>query len=114
MTQDFENHMCKFIQEQSRVLKQYLLAASDSKDQCLYYLENRLGTTLPSVDIRNCELLVEARFFRGEVKLTQDGRNRYILFYLTDLGKEIVQNIKKESVSDEINESMPIAENTKK
>ena len=47
------------------------------------------------MDIRNCEFLTDARLFREEVKLTIDGRNRYKLFYLTDLGKEMAQNTKE-------------------
>ncbi len=109
MSQQFEQYICKFIQEQSNTLKSYLLAALDSKDQCLYYLESRLGTILPSLDIRNCELLTEAKLFREEVKNTMDGRNRYKLFYLTDLGKELAQSAKDSSISDEMPETPPVA-----
>jgi hypothetical protein len=105
MSQQFEQFICKFIQEQANTFKSYLTAALDSKDQCLYYLESRLGTLLPSLDIRNCEFLTDARLFREEIKNTIDGRNRYKLFYLTDLGKEMAQNIKDSSVTNEIPET---------
>jgi len=112
MSQKFEEYICKFIQYQSGILKSYLLATLDSKDQCLYYLDSRLGTSLPSMDIRNCELLVDARLFREEVKLTQDGRNRYKLFYLTDLGGELAKQMTEESVTSEMPESPLIAKPT--
>ena len=109
MSQKFEEHMCKYTQDQADVLKSYLLATLDSKDQCLYYLDSRLGTALPSMDIRNCELLADARLFREEIKITLDGRNRYKLFYLTDLGKEMAKNMRDESLTDEMPESPQIA-----
>ncbi len=112
MSQQFEQFICKFIQEQSNTFKSYLLAALDSKDQCLYYLESRLGTSLPSMDIRNCEFLTDARLFREEVKTTIDGRNRYKLFYLTDLGKEMALNAKNSSVTDEMPDAPPVTSQT--
>jgi hypothetical protein len=60
MSQEFEEHICKYIQEQTEILKSYLIATLESKEQCLYYLDSRLGTALPSMDIRNCELLTDA------------------------------------------------------
>lgn len=112
MSQKFEEYVCKYIQNQSGTLKAYLLATLDSKDQCLYYLDSRLGTWLPSMDIRNCEFLVDALLFREEVKLTQDGRNRYKLFYLTELGTELAKQMKEESLTGEMPESPPIAQPT--
>ena len=108
MSQQFEEYMCKFVQDQASMFKSYLLAALDSKDQCLYYLDSRLGTPIPSMDIRNCEFLAQARLFREEAKLTIDSRNRYRLFYLTDLGKEIAQKIKNGSITGELPEMPPV------
>jgi len=89
--------MCKYIQEQTEPLKGCLLAALNSKEQSLSLLDESLGTTNPSIDIRLCELLAHAGLFREETKLTRDGRNQYKVFYLTDLGKEMAQQIKNES-----------------
>ena len=108
MSQKFEEYMCKYVHDQAGILKRYLLATLESKDQCLYYLDSRLGTSLPSMDIRNCELLSNAQLFREEAKTTLDGRNRYKLFYLTDLGKEIAEKIRKESSTAEMPETPPI------
>ncbi len=105
MSQKFEEYICKFVQEQSSIFKSYLLAALDSKEQCLFYLDSRLGTSLPSMDIRNCEFLADARLFREEVKLTMDGRNRYKLFYLTDFGKEMALRTKSGSMTEELPEA---------
>ena len=96
MTQKLEELMCKHIQNQTGTLKKYLLAASDSQEQYLCYLYVSIGTVVPSIDIRNCELLTDAQLFKEEVKLTRDGRNRYKHFYLTDLGKEIAMQMKEE------------------
>ena len=109
MTQKFEDLMSKYIQDQSGILKRYVLAAQDSQDQYLCYLDMSLGTPLPSLDIKNCELLTDARLFREETKITRDGRNRYKLFYLTDLGKEVAQQIREDSSVDEMPESPKIA-----
>ena len=100
--------MSKYIQDQTRVWKKYLLTALNRTNQYLSYLDERLGTSLQSTDIRNCELLTDALLFREEVKLTRDGRNRYKIFYLTDLGKEMAQRIKEEGYSDEMPETAQI------
>jgi len=110
MTQNFEDYICKYIQEQTSVFKKYLLAALNNQDQYLSYLDMSLGTPVPSIDIRNCEMLTDAKLFRAETKITRDGRNRYELFYLTDLGKQMAQHIRKESFVDEMVESPPIAQ----
>ncbi len=91
------------------MFKRYILAASDNQDQLICYLDMSLGTPLPSMDIKNCEMLTDAGIFREEVKLTRDGRNRYKLFYLTDLAKEMMQQIKEDSYSDDMPQSPQIA-----
>jgi hypothetical protein len=109
MVEKFEDYICKYIQDQAVVYKKYLLAALDNQDQYLNYLDMSLGSPVPSIDVRNCEMLTDAKLFRVEIKLTRDGRNRYELFYLTDLGKEMAQQIRKESLVDEMTESPPVA-----
>jgi hypothetical protein len=109
MVENFQDFMCKYIKEQTSVFKKYLLAALDNQDQYLSYLDMSLGTPVPSIDIRNCEMLTDAKLFRVEIKLTRDGRNRYELFYLTDLGKEMAQRIRRESYVDEMSDSSPVA-----
>ena len=97
MSQKLQDYMCKYVQEQIEPLKGCLLAALNSKEQYLSLLDESLGTPTPSIDLKLCELLANAGLFREENKLTRDGRNEYKLFYLTDLGKEMAQQIKKET-----------------
>jgi hypothetical protein len=102
MSERFEDYICKFIKEQTDLFKRYLLAALDNQEQTLRFLDASLGTVIPSVDIRNCELLTDAHIFKEEVKITRDGRNRYKLFFLTDLGKDMAQQIREESYTEEM------------
>ncbi|MCW4024876.1 MAG: hypothetical protein NWF01_07570 [Candidatus Bathyarchaeota archaeon] len=108
--ENFEQYMLKFFQHKTGIFKSYLTAALDNQEQHLSYLKDSLGTTSSSIDIRNCEILTEALLFREEVKLTRDGRNRYKLFYLTDLGREMALQLKEESYTDELSESPKISE----
>lgn len=109
MSETFEGFMCKYIQGQTAIFKRYLLAALDSQDKYLSYLDMSMGTPVPSMDIKNCELLAEAGLFREEVKTTRDGRNRYELFYLTDLGRDMVEKIKEQSYTEDLPESLQVA-----
>ncbi|MGA3061576.1 MAG: hypothetical protein ABSD92_14610 [Candidatus Bathyarchaeia archaeon] len=97
MSQQLQDYMCKYVQEKTELLKGCLLAALNSKDQYLSLLDESLGTPTPSIDLKLCELLANAGLFREETKLNRDGRNEYKLFYLTDLGKEMAMQIKKET-----------------
>jgi hypothetical protein len=104
MAQRLQNFMCQYIEKKADLFKGYLIAALDNKDQFLSYLDDSLGTDLASLDIRTCELLTDAGLFRKEEKFTRDGRNSYNLFYLTDLGKEMAQQIKDEGFKGKLPE----------
>src|SRR5271157_2063018 len=112
MSETFEEFMCKYIKGQTVIFKSYLLAALDSQDKYLYFLDMSLGTPLPSIDIKNCEMLTEAGLLREEVKVTRDGRNRYKLFYLTDLGREMVEKIKEQNYTEEVPKSPQTTDST--
>jgi hypothetical protein len=97
MSQQLQDYMCKYVREKTELLKGCLLAALNSKEQYLSLLDESLGTPTPSIDLKLCELLANAGLFHEETKLNRDGRNEYKLFYLTDTGKEIAMQIKKET-----------------
>ena len=98
----------KYMQGQTEALKGCLVAALDSREQYLSLLDESLGTRVPSVDIKLCEVLVEAGLFREEIKITRDGRNRYKVFYLTDSGRQMAQQIKTEGYSGKVPQNTPI------
>ncbi len=105
---DLQDFMCKYIQEQTQALKGCLIAVLNSKGQYLSLLDESLGTSTRSEDIKMCELLVDSGLFREEIKLTRDGRNRYKVFYLTPRGVEMAEKIKVEGYSGKLPESTPI------
>ncbi len=109
MSESFEGFMCRFIRGQAVIFKKYLLAALDSQDKYLCYLDMSLGTPLLSMDIKNCELLAEAGLFHEEIKTSRDGRNRYKFFYLTDLGMEMVEKIKEQNYTEDLPQSLQFA-----
>ena len=88
------------------IFKKYLLAALDSKDQSIWYLEASEGLIIPSADLKNCELLRDAQLFREDLKVSRNGRNTYKLYFLTELGKKIAEELKAESLLSEEQEKL--------
>jgi len=97
MSEKLSDYLSGYIQSRVGVFKKYLLAALNSKDQCIWYLESSEGMVIPSSDLKNCELLRDAQIFLEDIKLSRSGRNSYKVFCLTELGKQIAEQIKKES-----------------
>lgn len=108
MAETLEEYMCKYIKKQTILLKGCLLAALEEKNKSLSLLDQSLGTPIPSQDIKLCETLTNAGLFRQEIELTRDGRNRYKVFCLTDLGKEMAEKIKKEGFNGKMPKNSPI------
>ncbi len=106
MVGTLQDHMCRFIQDQTQSLKGCLVAAFDSREHYLSLLDESLGTPISSANTKLCELLADAGLFREEVRLTRDGRNRYKIFHLTDIGMETAKQIKSEGYNG------PIPQNT--
>ena len=102
MAERFRDFICEYIRGRAEVLQGYLIGALESKEGYRSYLDESLGTPLPSLDIRNCELLTNAQLLHEEIKITRNGRNRYKLFYLTDLGKEMAEQMKEEGYDGEV------------
>src|SRR5690554_2138800 len=107
MSEKFEKYLCEYFQNRVGVYKPYLLAALDSPSQYIWYIESSQGTAVPSVDLKNCEFLVDANIFREDYKISKDGHNRYKLFYLTDFGRELAQKMKEECSRGDMPEGCP-------
>ena len=106
MSQRLGDYLSEYIKGRVGVFKKYLLAALDNKDQSIWYLEASSGMMIPSADLKNCELLRDAQLFREDLKVSRNGRNTYKLYYLTDLGKKIAQELKAESLLSEDQEKL--------
>jgi len=89
------------------VFKKYLLAALDNKDHCIWYLESSEGMIMPSSDLKNCELLRDAQLLREDIRISRNGRNTYKIYCLTDLGRKMAEEIKKEAAISEEEEKDP-------
>ncbi len=101
MSEKLSDYLSDYIQSRVGVFKKYVLAALNSKDQCIWYLESSEGMMVPSSDLKNCELLRDAQIFLEDMKLSRNGRNTYKIFCLTTLGKQIAEQIKLESVIEQ-------------
>ena len=108
MVQNLQEYMCKYMEQQAESLKGFLMAVLDSREKYLSLLDESLGTPIPSGNIKLCELLTDAGLFREEVKVTRDGRNRYKVFYLTELGRDMAQQIKTEGYSGTVPQNTPL------
>jgi hypothetical protein len=106
MSQRLGDYLSEYIKGRVGVFKKYLLAALDNRDQSIWYLEASAGMLIPSADLKNCELLRDAQLFREDLKVSRNGRNTYKLYYLTDLGKKIAEELKAESLINEDQENL--------
>jgi hypothetical protein len=106
MSQRLEDYLSEYIKGRVGIFKKYLLAALNSKDQSIWYLEASEGLIIPSADLKNCELLRDAQLFREDLKVSRNGRNTYKLYFLTELGKKIAEELKAESLLSEEQEKL--------
>ena len=106
MSQRLGDYLSEYIKGRVGVFKKYLLAALDNRDQSIWYLEASAGMLIPSADLKNCELLRDAQLFREDLKVSRNGRNTYKLYYLTDLGKKIAEELKAESLINDDQENL--------
>ena len=106
MSQRLEDYLSEYIKGRVGIFKKYLLAALDSKDKSIWYLEASEGLIIPSADLKNCELLRDAQLFREDLKVSRNGRNTYKLYFLTELGKKIAEELKAESLLSEEQEKL--------
>ena len=101
MSIKLETFLTDYIKSRIGVFKKYLLAALHNKDCCLWYVEYCEGTMLPSADLKNCQLLRDAKLFTEDTKLSRSGRTTYKIYCLTDEGRKIAQELKEESIVGE-------------
>jgi hypothetical protein len=106
MSQKLGDFLSEYIKGRVGVFKKYLLAALANKEQSIWYLEASEGMMIPSADLKNCELLRDAQLFREDLKVSRNGRNTYKIYYLTDLGKTIAEELKAESLIKEDQERL--------
>jgi len=104
MSEKLENYLATYIKGRVGVFKKYLLAALTSKDQCVWYLEASEGMIVPSSDLKNCELLRDALLFNEDTRISRNGRNTYKIFCLTELGRQIADQLRKESQIEQEND----------
>jgi hypothetical protein len=97
MSDKLAEYLSNYIQERVGVFKKYMLAALNNRDHCLWYLESSAGMLLPSSDLKNCELLRDAKIFTEDVRVSRNGRNTYKVFCLTEFGKQLAEEMLKES-----------------
>lgn len=98
MTEELSAYLSSYIKTRVGVYKKYLLAALDNKDQCIWYLESTEGMLTPSSDLKNCQLLRDAQLFNEDTRISRNGRNTYKIYCLTELGKKLAEEIKKEGL----------------
>jgi hypothetical protein len=105
-SQTLQDYMCQYMDEKSERLKGCLVAALESKEGYLCILVESLGTPVVSEDLRYSELLANAGLFWVEEKITRNGRNRYKLFHLTDVGRRIAKQTKVDGFDGELAQSV--------
>lgn len=76
-------------------LKSYLLSALD-KSQNILFLESFRGAKTPNPDLENCEFLEGVGLLNEEPVQIQQGNNCRRVFHLTEIGKQIAQELKSE------------------
>jgi hypothetical protein len=107
MSDELGEYLSTYIKDRVGVFKKYLLAALDNKDQCIWYLESSEGMLAPSSDLKNCQLLRDAQLFNEDIRISRNGRNTYRIYCLTELGRKLAAEIKKEGLEGKKPEEAP-------
>jgi DNA-binding PadR family transcriptional regulator len=107
MSQELSEYLSTYIQSRVGVFKKYLLAALENKDQSIWYLESSEGMLVPSSDLKNLQLLRDAQLFTEDTRISRNGRNTYKIYCLTELGRKLATEIKKEGLEGIKQEKTP-------
>jgi hypothetical protein len=98
MSSEFADYLADYLKKQSKNYRTYLLTALESKDHCVSVLASSGGVINDSKDIRNFELLCDAKIFEEKLQFSRSGRNEYKIFCLTDLGVKLAENLKRDNI----------------
>jgi hypothetical protein len=101
MSAKFETFLNDYMKSRVGVFKKYLLAALNNRDSCFWYIEQIEGMIMPSADVKNCQLLRDAKLFTEDTKFSRNGRTTYKSYCLTEEGKKIAEELKEESIVSE-------------
>jgi hypothetical protein len=101
MSEELGRYLSEYIQNRVGVMTKYLLAAFENKDCSIWVLEASEGTSLPSSDFKNLQLLRDAQIFTEQFRISRNGRNTYRIYKLTDLGKKFAEKVKAECTLSE-------------
>jgi hypothetical protein len=107
MSQELSEYLSTYIQSRVGVFKKYLLAALENRDQSIWYLESSGGMLVPSSDLKNLQLLRDAQLFTEDTRISRNGRNTYKIYCLTEQGKKLATEIKKEGLVGKKPEKAP-------
>jgi hypothetical protein len=96
MPNEFAEYLAGYLRNQSENYKTYLLTALENKDHCVSIVSSSVGITNESKDLKNFELLCDAKIFTEKTQFSRSGRNMFKIFCLTDLGLKLAEDLKRE------------------
>jgi len=98
MSTEFSEYLADYLKKQSNNFKTYLLTALENKDHCISLLSSSGGMIHETKDLRNFELLCDAKLFEEKLQFSRSGRNSYKIFCLTALGLKLAEGLKKDEL----------------
>jgi hypothetical protein len=98
MPSEFAEYLASYLKKQAQNYRAYLLQALDDKDRSITVLSSGGGVLVDSKEIRDLELLCDAKIFDVTVQFSHSGRNAFKVFHLTELGVKLAQDLKKEQL----------------
>jgi hypothetical protein len=97
MPNEFADYLAGYLRKQSENYKTYLLAALENEDHCVSIVSQSVGITNESKDLKDFELLCDAKIFTEKIQFSRSGRNMFKIFCLTDIGVKLAEDLKSEN-----------------
>lgn len=97
MPNEFADYLAGYLRKQSENYKTYLLAALENQDHCISIVSQSVGIANESKDLKNFELLCDAKIFTETTQFSRSGRNVFKIFCLTDLGLKLAEDLRREN-----------------